>query len=540
MCGGTGESGGLTAVLVDSNDGTLTGILPLSDYFSSQYLEICSTCQGTGYDPTSPSTTCGACSGDGFTFNECTHANQTGTVCPDCFSMLSPYKVLRVNGTVLAPVSGSMTMNSVATNLGIDTTSYPPCASCTVKVAYVFPEAEWNSAAESGTLLNLFMGDAGTAALIYLAEGDGECTACHGTGKVDGELYVDGEAEPVVLVNRLKTGIRFTAEKLMDGQPAAEPFEFVLLETDETRSTEKEIVRTKNGTDGKILFENVYVDPVPAGDRYYVIREAAGTNPAVEYDTGEDLYKVTIISSPDGIHTVNQKLISGDGIFRNTRKAGSLAIEIRTKGYTRPWWAWNWEPPRFRVNVLLKDREGRPLAGYPLPGTPEKRLSARAESSLYTVSDVRDRAESPAQNVTDSEGRGTILIEGGKTAVITGLPDGATYEVSQPADSMPKGFSQGSAEGTTGTIRGGEQSKATLENNYEGEEAPNPSQSPEPTEIPTATPTTTATPTPAPTNTPKPQKVPQTGDSASPLLWAGLILIGLIGIGVLMKPRKRK
>ena len=540
MCGGTGESGGLTAVLVDSNDGTLTGILPLSDYFSSQYLEICSTCQGTGYDPTSPGTTCGACSGDGFTFNECTHANQTGTVCPDCFSMLNPYKVLRVNGTVLAPVSGSMTMDSVARNLGIDTTSYPPCASCTVKVAYVFPEAEWNSAAESGTLLNLFMGDAGTAALIYLAEGDGECTACHGTGKVDGELYVDGEAEPVVLVNRLKTGIRFTAEKLMDGQPAAEPFEFVLLETDETRSTEKEIARTKNGTDGKILFENVYVDPVPVGDRYYVIREAAGTNPAVEYDTGEDLYKVTIISSPDGIHTVEQKLISGDGIFRNTRKAGSLAIEIRTKGYTRPWWAWNWEPPRFRVNVLLKDREGRPLAGYPLPGTPEKRLSARAESSLYTVSDVRDRAESPAQNVTDSEGRGTILIEGGKTAVITGLPDGATYEVSQPADSMPKGFSQGSAEGATGTIRGGEQSKATLENNYEGEEAPNPSQSPEPTEIPTATPTTTATPTPAPTNTPKPQKVPQTGDSASPLLWAGLILIGLIGIGALMKPRKRK
>jgi hypothetical protein len=213
--------------------------------------------------------------------------------------MLNPYKVLRVNGTVLAPVSGSMTMDSVARNLGIDTTSYPPCASCTVKVAYVFPEAEWNSAAESGTLLNLFMGDAGTAALIYLAEGDGECTACHGTGKVDGELYVDGEAEPVVLVNRLNTGIRFTAEKLMDGQPAAEPFEFVLLETDETRRTETEIARTKNGTDGKIQFENVYIDPAASGDRYYVIREAAGTNPAVEYDTGEDLYKVTIITSTE-------------------------------------------------------------------------------------------------------------------------------------------------------------------------------------------------------------------------------------------------
>ena len=330
--------------------------------------------------------------------------------------------------------------------------------------------------------------------------------------------------------------------------------------------------RTKNGTDGKIQFENVYVDPVPAGDRYYVIREAEGTNPAVEYDTGEDLYKVTVISSPDGIHTVEQKLMSGDGVFRNTRKAGSLAIEIKTKGYTRPWWALNWEPPKFKVNVLLKDREGRPLAGYPLPGTKEKvRLSAKA-GDMTTVSDVLVRAESIEQNVTDSDGRGTILIEGGSTAVITGLPDGATYEVSQPTDSMPKGFSQGSAEGTTGTIRAGQESKATFENNYQGEEEPpaptteqpkpsaeptpsdkpvdgptvNPTDEPtvkptgDPTAKPTESPKAGPTATPAPTNTPKPQEVPKTGDTDNPIVWVGLILVGLIGIGSLTLGKFRK
>ena len=50
--------------------------------------------------------------------------------------------------------------------------------------------------------------------------------------------------------------------RLLDGQPAAEPFEFVLLETDALRRTETEIARTKNGTDGKIRFEPVYLKAV--------------------------------------------------------------------------------------------------------------------------------------------------------------------------------------------------------------------------------------------------------------------------------------
>ena len=185
---------------------------------------------------------------------------------------------------------------------------------------------------------------------------------------------------------------------------------------------------------------------------------------------------------------------------------------------------------------------------------------------MTTVSDVLVRAESPAQNLTDSDGRGTILIEGGSTAVIAGLPDGATYEVSQPAGSMPKGFSQGSAEGATGTIKGGEQSKATLQNNYAGEEAPEPSEPPKTTDAPTATPTTaptvtptaaptvtptaaptaaptdapTSTPTAAPTNTPDPRTVPKTGDQDQPLLWIGLLLLGAAGIGVLAAGRQKK
>ncbi|MBQ6288402.1 MAG: Cna B-type domain-containing protein [Clostridia bacterium] len=553
-CGGSGEVGGLTAVLLQASSSNTglerVGTIRLADSFSSQYMDICSDCGGTGYN--SSGAPCGKCSGNGIFLK--TENGMKTLHTPD--------------GKVFLAVFDNMPLEAVIDMIRMDATQFPS-ASYWGLLTYMFTEEQWTAANGDADVLESMLD---TVAILYLAEGDGECATCHGTGKVDGELYVDGEAEPVALVNHLKVGIQFTAEKLMDGQPAAEPFEFVLLETDETRRTETEIARTKNGMDGKILFENVYVDPIPAGDRYYVIREAEGTNPAVEYDTGEDLYKVTVISSPDGIHTVEQKLMSGDGVFRNTRKAGSLAIEIKTKGYTRPWWALNWEPPKFKVNVLLKDREGRPLAGYPLPGTKEKvRLSAKA-GDMTTVSDVLVRAESIEQNVTDSDGRGTILIEGGSTAVITGLPDGATYEVSQPEDSMPKGYSQGSAEGTTGTIRTGQESKATFENNYQGEEEPpaptteqpkpsaeptpsdkpvdgptvNPTDEPtvkptgEPTTKPTESPKAGPTATPAPTNTPKPQEVPKTGDTDNPIVWVGLILVGLIGIGSLTLGKFRK
>jgi LPXTG-motif cell wall-anchored protein len=59
---------------------------------------------------------------------------------------------------------------------------------------------------------------------------------------------------------------------------------------------------------------------------------------------------------------------------------------------------------------------------------------------------------------------------------------------------------------------------------------------------PTATPSVNPMHTPAPTNNPKPHVVPKTGDADNPLLWVGLILIGLIGIGglTLGKYRKKK
>ena len=43
----------------------------------------------------------------------------------------------------------------------------------------------------------------------------------------------------------------------------------------------------------------------------------------------------------------------------------------------------------------------------------------------------------------------------------------------------------------------------------------------------------TPSPTPAPTPSPTPHSFPKTGDNDNPVLWIGLILLGIVGLAVL-------
>ena len=493
-CGGSGEVGGLTVALLKANSANSglenAGSVRLAESFNSQYMDICPDCGGTGYNLSG--TPCGTCSGEGI-------------------SLRTEYGMETLHtaeGKVFVAMYGNMPLDELCSFIRVDVSQFPS-ASYWGMLGYIFTEEQW-TAANGDT--NVLEGMADTAAILYLAKGNGECAVCHGTGKVNGEPCIVGDAEPVSLVNRLKTGIRFTTEKLLDGQPAEEPFEFVLAETDELRRTETEIARTMNSADGKILFDTG-IDPEPAGDRFYVIREAAGTDTGITYDIHEELYRVTVGRNPDGSVSVETKHLGGDGVFRNERKQtgkGSLAIEVSAGGYQPHFF---FIKPVFTVNVTLKDSSGKPLAGQPLPDITEG-------MQLLAVT----RSAGP---VTDENGRGTIRIIGGGTVEITGLPDGTVYTAEQPAESMPAGFVQSSAEGTSGTIRAGQQSKASFANEYQPDE---PTGEPD---KPTGKPGPTATPTA------KPKPVPKTGDSASPLVWLGMILLGLAGAAMLAARKSR-
>ena len=128
-----------------------------------------------------------------------------------------------------------------------------------------------------------------------------------------------------------------------------------------------------------------------------------------------------------------------------------------------------------------------------------------------------------------------IEIRGGNvTAVGSG---GATGNVKSVKNAIP---------GTGWLDKGGTGSGTPIDVSTEGRSLagfkrvqflePDPTPTPAPTAAPTAAPT--EAPTAAPTATPNP--VPKTGDSANPVLWLSLILLGLAGIGGLAASKVRK
>ena len=166
----------------------------------------------------------------------------------------------------------------------------------------------------------------------------------------------------------------------------------------------------------------------------------------------------------------------------------------------------------FPVTLTLKTRDGKPLANQKIYPEMQTRGQTAADIALMDAEIREAETKDPVSYVTDSKGRVTVMIEGGKTAVIQGIPHGTSYQAEQPKGSMPQGVAQGTAEGATGVIRGGEESQVTFTNNYGGNGR--------------------NSPTPQPTSTSKPHPVPKTGDSAPLLLWLGMILLGMIGMGV--------
>lgn len=510
-CGGSGTGGGLkAAVFRDLSDASTYDNLNLNAYFNDQYMEICGTCHGTGYDPEHPETLCSTCNGVAVSLKK-----ENG------------YNVLHLpDGTVIWQNSNRYTLESFEDS-SIDASLFRATSHWYI-VGYGFTEEHWNSVLEDPSKMGRLMDS--LIVICLSGSADDECTFCHGTGKVNGEPYVDGEAEPVALVNRLKTSITLTAKKTMEGQPAAAPFDFALYETDEARSSETPVATAQNGPDGTITFPEIRLDPNDMTTHFYIIREVPGEDGAIEYDRREVLYKVAMIRDND-ITVPAVTLLSDTDTFENAYKGGRLAVTVNTGGFTvLPGWWWR---PTFQVTVTLTDRDGQPLANRNFGDIFYRSGSVRTASAGTALSAGTPRSGRGAS--TDSEGRITLEIEGGKTAVISNLPHGATYKAEQPADRMPDGFSQGSADGAEGTITAGKESAVTFNNDYN---APEPSPSEQPTAEPTPEPT--AEPTANPTSTPQPPawKIPKTGDSSNIVLCLILMVLGMAGIRILRRKSK--
>ncbi len=162
-----------------------------------------------------------------------------------------------------------------------------------------------------------------------------------GQYKVETVLVVGNEdADSVVFNNTYKaadTTIIFDGNKTLNGRTLKDgEFSFKLYETDSSYNyDENDLIETvKNDAEGKFSFNKI--DITSAGDRYFVIVEAAGDAEGVDYDTTVYKVKVTVTDDGKGEYIVDTVITAGDEtkqdmIFVNvfTPKDISVALNIQ-------------------------------------------------------------------------------------------------------------------------------------------------------------------------------------------------------------------
>lgn len=176
-----------------------------------------------------------------------------------------------------------------------------------------------------------------------------------------------------------------------------------------------------------------------AGTYTYTIQEQAGSLDKVIYDTtvhtlvvtAEEVNNEIVVSyTMDGVE-------NGHLTVTNRLETGSLLVEKRTVTSHLP----EHQQKAFDFLINVKDSSNRPLNG------------------AYTL--VTGSGET--QSVTFTNGFAAISLRAGESAVIEGLPDGASYTVTEDAAG---GFTATSS-GSTGTIAADQQSAAVFDNAYQ-------------------------------------------------------------------------
>ena len=149
-CGGTGELGSFSAVMVDTVAKQAGEIINLSSFFNADHMNICTACNGTGWAPNSTGIPCSSCNGKGTVFKDCTHPNFNAedNYCPDClYGQFTAKAIHTPNGLVLLeyPLYG-YDLNAFCGKLGIDPATFPASASYNVLLVYTFTEEHWAEA----------------------------------------------------------------------------------------------------------------------------------------------------------------------------------------------------------------------------------------------------------------------------------------------------------------------------------------------------------------------------------------------------------
>ena len=256
---------------------------------------------------------------------------------------------------------------------------------------------------------------------------------------------VSGSIEPLeeskaTFTNKYQPGIttvNLVGLKTLDGLAAKEDaegnaFKFELLENDSVIQT-KEV---KAG--GMIQFDTIEYDK--AGSHTYTIREVAGTNNVISYDSHEET--VIVVVTDDGKGNLHSDVTyDKDGIvFANTTKPGSLEISKVGEGITDA----N-KDTVFSFTVKLYNKNGTPVGDE--------------KYTWYDKSTDEELGQSTASN-------GAILVsaKAGQTVVLKNLQAGMSYEIEET--DIPRGWENTANKNNSGTIEANKSSEAVITNKY--------------------------------------------------------------------------
>ena len=184
-----------------------------------------------------------------------------------------------------------------------------------------------------------------------------------------------------------------------------------------------------------VEFDDLQYTLADVGKTYvYTIREIAGSDPKINYDSHEETVTVSVEDAGHGILRVTATYDADGALFTNGVEAGNLEIAKHIEGETD-----SVADTIFTFTINLKDKDGEPLAGS---------YNAKVSSSDDTI--------------TVSDG-GTVQLKGGESVTITGLPDGVTYSI---IESEVSGWTLTDDSNAGGTIHGSETAHAEFTNSY--------------------------------------------------------------------------
>lgn len=190
---------------------------------------------------------------------------------------------------------------------------------------------------------------------------------------------------------------------------------------------------------------------LPYGESEFDIRlsEIAGDDYTIFYDDHEEIVHVTIVDLGHGQLGFELEYDDDGPLFTNTKEPATLYIyKDLDEGVPE-----DLQNTEFEMVVELKDANGNPLTGnYPYEVT---------DNIPKVAKGVKNTKASSTGTISSGD---TVTIHGGEVIIITDLPDGVTYTVTEkPKDN----WTLVASDGTEGSIDSGYSGYAWFLNAYE-------------------------------------------------------------------------